>query len=60
VVTRLGGAIRAITELSEVEQRMSPLGFRLDYRPAQEFRELIASEHQRYGDVIRAAGIAPN
>jgi tripartite-type tricarboxylate transporter receptor subunit TctC len=59
-VTRLGGAIRAITELSEVEQRMSPLGFRLDYRPAQEFRELIAGEHQRYGDVIRAAGIVPN
>jgi hypothetical protein len=39
---------------------MAPLGFRLDYRPAQEFRELIASEHQRYGGVIRAAGIVPN
>src|SRR6202023_957797 len=60
VVTRLGGAIRAITALSEVEQRMSPLGFRLDYRPAQEIREPHASEHQCYRDVIRAAGIVPN
>jgi tripartite-type tricarboxylate transporter receptor subunit TctC len=59
-VARLEGAIRAITKLPEVERRMSPLGFSLDYHPAQDFRELIASEHERYGQVIRAAGIVPN
>ncbi len=59
-VTRLQGAIRAVAQLPEVEQRMSPLGFSLDYRPARDFRELIASEHQRYGDLIRATGIEPN
>ncbi len=59
-MARLETAIREVTKLPEVEQRMSPLGFSLDYRPAQDFRELIASEHQRYGDVIRAAGIVPN
>jgi tripartite-type tricarboxylate transporter receptor subunit TctC len=59
-VTRLEEAVRAVARLPEVEQRMSPLGFSLDYHTAQEFRQLIASEHQRYGEVIRAAGIVPN
>ncbi|HEY7246971.1 MAG TPA: tripartite tricarboxylate transporter substrate binding protein [Xanthobacteraceae bacterium] len=59
-VLRLEAAVRDITKLPEVEQRMSPLGFSLDYLPAQKFRDLIASEHQRYGEVIRAAGIMPN
>jgi tripartite-type tricarboxylate transporter receptor subunit TctC len=59
-VTRLEAAIREATSLPEVEQRMAPLGFSLDYHTAQEFRALIASEHRRYGDLIRAAGIEPS
>ena len=60
VVTRIGQAIGEITELADVRKRMAPLGFNLDFRRGDEFRELIASDHQRYGAVIRAAGILPN
>jgi tripartite-type tricarboxylate transporter receptor subunit TctC len=59
-IARIGQAIREITALPDVQKRMLPLGFNLDYRPSDDFRELIASEHQRYGAIIRAAGILPN
>ena len=59
-VRLLDHAIGEITRIPEVGKRMSPLGFNLDYRPAEKFRELIVSDHQRYGKVIRAAGIEPN
>jgi tripartite-type tricarboxylate transporter receptor subunit TctC len=59
-VTRIDQAIREITALPDVQKRMLPLGFNLDYRPSDNFRELIASEHQRYGAIIRGAGILPN
>jgi tripartite-type tricarboxylate transporter receptor subunit TctC len=59
-VALLDRAIGEITNIPEVGTRMSSLGFNLDYRPAEKFRALIASDHQRYGEVIRAAGIEPN
>jgi tripartite-type tricarboxylate transporter receptor subunit TctC len=59
-VRLLEHAIGEITRIPEVGKRMSTLGFNLDYRSAEKFRDLIASDHQRYGEVIRAAGIEPN
>ena len=59
-VRLLDHAIGEITRIPEVGKHMSTLGFNLDYRPAEKFRELIGADHQRYGEVIRAAGIEPN
>jgi tripartite-type tricarboxylate transporter receptor subunit TctC len=57
VVARIRGAIREITELNEVRSRMSTLGVSVDFRDSEQFRELIAAEYQKYGAVVRAAGI---
>jgi len=59
-VRLLDQAIGEITRIAEVGKRMSTLGFNLDYRPAEKFRELIATDHARYGEVIRTAGIDPS
>ena len=57
VVARVGKAVREITELPDVRSRMSTLGFALDFRSNEDFRELIASDHKKYGTIIREAGI---
>jgi tripartite-type tricarboxylate transporter receptor subunit TctC len=57
VVARIRGAIREITELNEVRSRMSTLGVSVDFRDSEQFRELIAAEYQKYGAVVREAGI---
>jgi hypothetical protein len=36
------------------------VGYDLDFAGSERFRELIAAEHQRYGIVIRDAGLTPN
>jgi tripartite-type tricarboxylate transporter receptor subunit TctC len=43
-----------------VQKRLSPLGYDLDFAGSEALRDLIASDHKRYGAVIRDAGIAPN
>jgi tripartite-type tricarboxylate transporter receptor subunit TctC len=57
IVARVGSAIQEITELSDVKARMSTLGFDLHFRDSEQFRELIAADHQKYGAVIHEAGI---
>jgi tripartite-type tricarboxylate transporter receptor subunit TctC len=59
VIARVGQAIREVTELPDVQSRMSTLGFSLDFRSRDQFRELIVSDHQKYGTIIREAGIQP-
>jgi hypothetical protein len=36
---------------------MSTLGMSVDFRDNGQFRELIAAEYQKYGAVVRQAGI---
>src|SRR5262245_51083969 len=60
VVTRVGQAIREATELPDVEKRMSTLGFNIDFRNSDQFREMIVRDHQKYGSIIREAGIQPD
>jgi tripartite-type tricarboxylate transporter receptor subunit TctC len=60
IVTRVGRAIREISELPGVQERMSTLGFKVDFRSSGKFRELIVSDHHKYGSVIRDAGIQPD
>ena len=60
VAARIGQAVREVTELPDVQRRMSTLGFDLDFRSSEQFRELIVRDHQKYGTIIREAGIHPD
>jgi tripartite-type tricarboxylate transporter receptor subunit TctC len=60
VIGCLEAAIREITELPDVQARMSKLGMSVDFRGSDEFRDLIAREDKKYGAVIRDAGIQQN
>jgi tripartite-type tricarboxylate transporter receptor subunit TctC len=57
VVTRIGEATRAMTETPDVRARMSTLGMAVNYRDANQFRDLIVGEYEKYGRVVREAGI---
>jgi tripartite-type tricarboxylate transporter receptor subunit TctC len=59
VVARVGQATREAAELPDVRGRMSALGFNLDFRDGDQFRKLIIRDHQKYGTIIREAGIHP-
>jgi tripartite-type tricarboxylate transporter receptor subunit TctC len=59
ITARIGQATRGIMELHDVQTRMSTLGFNIDYRDGNEFRELIVSDDQKYGEIVRGAGIHP-
>ncbi len=50
-------ATREVAELPSEHGRMSALGFNLDFRDTDQFRELIIRNHQKYGTIIREAGI---
>jgi tripartite-type tricarboxylate transporter receptor subunit TctC len=60
IVQRLATAMREVTELPEVQSRMQGLGFALDYRGSDDFRKLVLGDHERFGKIIRDAGIEPN
>jgi tripartite-type tricarboxylate transporter receptor subunit TctC len=60
VVVRVGQAIRDAVELPDVQKRMSTLGFNIDFRNSDQFREMIIRDHQKYGILIREAGIQPD
>jgi len=60
VVERLSAAIREITELPDVRARMSALGTSVDFRNSDQFREQITKEYQKYGTIVRDAGIESN
>jgi tripartite-type tricarboxylate transporter receptor subunit TctC len=57
VVASVGQAIHEAIALPDMQGRMSTLGFNLDFRDKDQFRELIIRDHQKYGAVIREAGI---
>jgi tripartite-type tricarboxylate transporter receptor subunit TctC len=59
IVARVGEAARQVIALSDVQRRMSTLGFSVDFRDGDHFRELIVRDHQKYGTIIREAGIHP-
>jgi tripartite-type tricarboxylate transporter receptor subunit TctC len=60
VVDRYGKEIAEITREPEVQKRLSALGYDLGFVGSDAFRELIATDHKRYGVVIREAGITPD
>ncbi len=60
IVERLDREIKAIVALPEVQARMAKVGFDPGYADGAAFRQQIAADYKRYGDIIRAAGIQPN
>jgi tripartite-type tricarboxylate transporter receptor subunit TctC len=60
VVGRVSEAIREITELSDVWERMSMLGMSVHFRNSEQFRDLITREYQKYGVIVHEAGIQPD
>jgi tripartite-type tricarboxylate transporter receptor subunit TctC len=60
VLMWVGQAIREVTELPDVQTRMAAVGLKLDFRDSDQFRELIVRDHQKYGTIIREAGIKPD
>jgi len=60
VVARVSQAIREATEVPDVERRMSTLGFNIDFRNSDQFRKMIVRDHQKYGTIVREAGIQPD
>jgi tripartite-type tricarboxylate transporter receptor subunit TctC len=60
LVERLDREIKAVTAMPEVQARMAKLGFQDGYADSATFRQQLSSEHMRYGEIIRAAGIKPN
>ena len=59
-VERLDQEIKAVTAMPEVQARMAKVGFDFGYAGNNTFREQMAADHKRYGEIIRAAGIQPN
>jgi hypothetical protein len=51
--------IRRIWANYKSRKRMSTLGLYVDFRNSEQFHELIVREHQKYGTIIREAGIQP-
>jgi tripartite-type tricarboxylate transporter receptor subunit TctC len=60
VVARVEEAVREITGQPNVRERMSELGMSVDFRDSNQFRELIAKENEKYGVIVREAGIHPD
>ena len=60
VVDRVRDGLSEVMRLPDLQQRMSALGFNLDYLDSDQFRERIAMDHHRYGVIIRNAGIRPD
>ena len=59
IVARYAKEIAAIVELPDVKERMKKLGFDPQDAGSDEFRQTILTDHKRYGETIRAAGITP-
>jgi tripartite-type tricarboxylate transporter receptor subunit TctC len=59
-IARVSREIAAIDKTPELQTRLAPLGYELDYLDSTAFAEKIVADHGRYGKVIRDAGIKPD
>jgi tripartite-type tricarboxylate transporter receptor subunit TctC len=57
---RLEKELGEITRLPDLQKRLTGLGYDVEFAGSERFRDLIAADHERYGMVIREAGIEPN
>ena len=52
--------IADISKMPEVQERIKRVGLVPTYRDSKSFAALIGADHERFGKVIRDAGIKPN
>jgi tripartite-type tricarboxylate transporter receptor subunit TctC len=60
LVAKLNQELAEISKLPDVQERISKAGLLPTYRDTAEFRALIKNDHERFGKIIRDAGIEPN
>jgi tripartite-type tricarboxylate transporter receptor subunit TctC len=60
VVARLSKEIAEISAQPDVQERIRKFGLAPSYADADKFRDQIRDNHERFGKVIREAGIVPN
>ena len=60
VVARLNAEIVKALNSSEIQKQLSEQGADLIASPPQEFSDFLKSETERWGKVVRSAGIQPN
>jgi tripartite-type tricarboxylate transporter receptor subunit TctC len=60
LVARLNHEIAEIAKLPDVQARIAKAGLLPTYRDSKAFAELIRNDHERFGKIIRDAGIKPN
>jgi tripartite-type tricarboxylate transporter receptor subunit TctC len=60
VIERMSREIGEVDRLADVRAKLEPLGYELTYVDSAHFAEKIAADHERYGKVIREAGITPD
>jgi tripartite-type tricarboxylate transporter receptor subunit TctC len=60
LVTQLEKELAEISKLPDVQERIARAGLVPTYRDSKAFRELIRTDHERFGKIIRDAGIVPN
>jgi tripartite-type tricarboxylate transporter receptor subunit TctC len=59
-VARLSREIAEIAAQPDVQERITRFGLAPSYAGPEQFRAQIAGDHERFGKIIREAGIVPN
>jgi tripartite-type tricarboxylate transporter receptor subunit TctC len=60
IVNQIGKELAAIVQTPEMADRARKIAFNLDYADSAAFARIIATDYERFGKTIQAAGIAPN
>jgi tripartite-type tricarboxylate transporter receptor subunit TctC len=60
IVNQIAKELAAIVQTPEMADRARKIAFNLDYADSSAFAKIIATDYERYGKTIQAAGIAPN
>jgi tripartite-type tricarboxylate transporter receptor subunit TctC len=59
-IDRLAAAIGKIVQSPEIEEKFAKLGVTTRSAGPKEFRSFLASEYQRWGDIVKASGAVVN
>ncbi len=60
IVSQIGRELAAIAQSPEMKDRAAKIAFNVNYADGEAFAKIIATDYERYGKTIEAAGIAPN
>jgi tripartite-type tricarboxylate transporter receptor subunit TctC len=59
IVAKLNGQIKQVLAQPEIKQKLLTIGFEPWYSSPKDFERTIASEYEKWGEVVRASGIGP-